>query len=1139
MKNTYPKYFVVLIALTLFGSCKKQVKPANISSLPPKYVQPKGFVVPQDSIQLPIIVPLHNQKIVKVGKPTVYADKVETHQFSPFKKINFGKPTVNVAGQNGFLVPQQISTNPIIIKAGIPEKIIAKSPVFKEQNSKNIGTFGLSHGLLNHNISKTVQDTLGNLWIATGFGGVSKYDGKTFSNYTEKEGLVNNTILDMILDHAGNLWLGTYHGVSMFDGVNFVNYTTDEGLLNNVILQILEDSKHNIWIFTEKGVSRLDVQHKILTNFTEKNGLSFNFAMRGLEDVNGNIWIGTFEHGVSVLSTEQNANHEIFTFKNFTTKQGLVGNDILSFREDKHHNIWIGTTEGVSKYIVKENYLLNITKENGLNDVEINTILETKKGEIYLGTQSGIMIIDSENLSSYTSLNLQDGLPDKHILSLFEDNIGTIWIGTEAGLGKYRANNFSFLNIKDSDLLNITFAILEDKKNNVWLGTQNGVFKYVRNKNGLGGFFYQYSIKQGLSDDFVYSLFEDKAGNIWIGTRYGGVTKYNPLNETFTHFSEEQGLKSKFVTSMLQDEKGDIWFGMLGDLNGGVSKFDGKTFTNFGQSQGLVGRDVWSIAKDKKGNFWIGSWGEGITKFEPNVEGQKRKFTHFKKATGLSSDKIRPIKIDKNGDVWIGTLGGGLYKYHEPSDGKSATFTHYTNQDGLSSDDIRSIFEDTNEDLWFGNYYGLSKLLTTKTTNNKPFKSYTNDEGFLGVGSFVNAMAQTKDNKIWIGTLKKITIFDPSKINKKSPSFEIQLSEIKLFNEKTTWAKNTNYILKNGVKVGDFKWKSLSKLYNIPAELSLPHNNNFITFDFVGININTPQTLKYQYFLEGLDQQNWSAMSNGSEATYGNLPDGNYTLKIRAINDDGQLSKELDYQFTIRPAWWQTWWAYLIYLCAFVTSIFYFIQFRVQSKLQKFKELEALRINISSNLHDDVGTILSGLAMQSEMLALTTNKPQKASLYEIRDMSHDAMERMRDTVWAIDSRKDKYENLIDRMRAFTEKNLNLKHIKHTFKIEIEDPKKFIDPEKRQNIYLILKEAITNICKHSDASQVKILLRNQNSHFYLVIQDDGKKPSKSNSDGTGLINMQMRAKRIGAVLSIDKSNGFRITLEMEGNDNKMF
>jgi signal transduction histidine kinase len=202
---------------------------------------------------------------------------------------------------------------------------------------------------------------------------------------------------------------------------------------------------------------------------------------------------------------------------------------------------------------------------------------------------------------------------------------------------------------------------------------------------------------------------------------------------------------------------------------------------------------------------------------------------------------------------------------------------------------------------------------------------------------------------------------------------------------------------------------------------------------------------------------------------------------------------------------------------------------RVKSKLEKFKELEALRINISSNLYDDVGTILSGLAMQSQMLAITSHKDQKASLPEISDMSHDAMERMRDTVWAIDSRKDKYENLIDRMRAFAEKNLNLKNNKHTFSIDAEDPKTFISPEIRQNIYLIFKEAITNICKHSDAKNVNIQVKQNKNHLYVMVHDNGTEKESTNSNGTGIYNMNMRAKKIRAELVIAYDYGSIIEL----------
>lgn len=232
-----------------------------------------------------------------------------------------------------------------------------------------------------------------------------------------------------------------------------------------------------------------------------------------------------------------------------------------------------------------------------------------------------------------------------------------------------------------------------------------------------------------------------------------------------------------------------------------------------------------------------------------------------------------------------------------------------------------------------------------------------------------------------------------------------------------------------------------------------------INFEFVSVNTNNPQTVRYQYRLGGLDK-NWRAITNRSEASYGNLSPGTYTFQVRSMNEVGHWSRHTNYTFTIRPPWWQTWWAYGLYTLLFVGMIYGIIQYRVAQGLEKIRATESIRVRISSDLHDDVGSILSGLAMQSQMIALTAPENQKEPLKEISDMSHEAMDRMRDTVWAIDSRKDKYENLIDRMRAFAEKNLNLKQITHDFEVTVDDARRFINPQKRQNIYLIFKEAIS-------------------------------------------------------------------------------
>lgn len=181
-------------------------------------------------------------------------------------------------------------------------------------------------------------------------------------------------------------------------------------------------------------------------------------------------------------------------------------------------------------------------------------------------------------------------------------------------------------------------------------------------------------------------------------------------------------------------------------------------------------------------------------------------------------------------------------------------------------------------------------------------------------------------------------------------------------------------------------------------------------------------------------------------------------------------------------------------------------------------------------MHDEVGSILSGLAMKSELMSYTVPEAEQAELTEISDMSKDAMERMRDTVWAIDSRKDNYENPIDRMREFPAKNLSMKNIGCKFVTENLNPDAFISPEKRQNTYLIFKEAITNILKHSDADNVEVKLATANNRFLLTLRDNGTEQPNYASSGQGTSNMQMRAKNMGGNLQMNYSEGFMIRLE---------
>jgi ligand-binding sensor domain-containing protein/two-component sensor histidine kinase len=981
-----------------------------------------------------------------------------------------------------------------------------------------------------------VQDRFGNLWIATGFGGVSRYDGKTFTTYTEREGLPSNTVFGIIRDGQENLWFATQLGASRFDGRTFTNYALPGWLPDDILLEVIEDRQGNLWFAMTTGVSRLNVRRNEFTHFRVEQGLRDNLINGIFADSRGIIWISNQQHGLTSL-TNSPAEAETFTFRHYSQQQGLPATNILALAEGPDHTLWIGSDKGAIQFTLpttgQAGSFRHFTTQNGLSHNEVNVVFPDKQGRILFGTGNGVSIYEAPHATQrgrFTYLTEADGLLNPSILSLVEDKLGTLWIGTEGGLSAYRVSPFTFLTADEGFPNERIYAILEDRHGTFWLGTGgDGLFQYRPPQPGQNGTISQYTTRQGLSDDVISTLHEDRRGRIWIATRNGGVTLYTPAGQgkpaTFTHYTEQQGLLSNFVASMLEDHAGNLWFGQLSEIKGGLTRFDGQTFTNFARKQGLNSRNCWSIAQDKRGTFWLGTWGNGFTRYEPNVGGPNGRFTHFDQQSGLSNNKVRPILVDTHGAIWLGTIGGGVCQYEEATATKPARFAQFTEREGLTNNDVRSILEDRRGNLWFGNYYGISRFSPSENR----FVNFTQEDGFLGTGCVTNAIYEDRTGKIWLGTQKNLTILDPARIRQDTTVPTVQLTDVRLFNEQTHWQTDTTFELRNGIRISDLRFRQRSRWYGIAEGLSLSHAHNFLAFSFVGININTPQTVWYQYQLAGLDET-WSSPTNRSEASYGNLPPGNYTFLVRARNGEGAWSQAFQYAFQIRSPWWASWWAYMFYGLLIISIVYAIIQYRVRQGLERIRALEAIRTRISSDLHDDVGSILSGLAMQSQMLALTAQPDQKTPLNEISDMSHEAMDRMRDTVWAIDSRKDKYENLIDRMRAFAEKNLNLRQITHDFEVSVDDPRQFIDPQTRQNVYLIFREAISNSCKHSDATHVSIRFRQSKGGLDLLIHDNGSdKQTTVNSDGLGLRNMQLRAAQMGGTCVALYENGFKVEL----------
>jgi ligand-binding sensor domain-containing protein/serine phosphatase RsbU (regulator of sigma subunit) len=921
-----PKHFIFLFFVFAIGCTEKDKTRSN--TFIQKVVEAKGYVVPKDSIQAPKTFSFTNQPTVKAGIPKLTAAHTNVLSAAMPKIILAGAPKIATPGKDSLSLPRCISAKGKIILAGLPESVIAKDPHVKDHNPQTFTSFNKLQGLKHSSISCMLQDQYENIWFGGSGNGVCKYDGKSFTYYTEKEGLVNNIVWSMVNDKKGNIWFGTNAGLSKYDGKCFTNFTQQEGLLNNAVRSLFEDKNGNIWFGSDGGVSKYD--GKYFTQYTQNEGLANNEVWDITQDRKGNMWFATNGGGVNKFDGN--------SFTQYSENEGLCSNYAFSIIEDKRGNIWIAADGGgVSKF--DGGSFTNYTEEEGLCYNNIRVMLQDRSGNIWFGSDgAGVCKYDGR---SFTNFSQQEGLSHASVFSMLEDKSGDLWFGTfGGGVNKFQGKTFTHYTTQEGLPETTVKSVFEDAKGNMWFGSYGGVTKYD------GSSFSTFSTEEGLPSNIVGSIMQDKKEDLWFCTD-AGLCKYD--GKYFSRFTMKDGLPSDNILSSLKSRNGDLWFGTNG---GGACKYDpsgevkasGGSFTCFTKKEGLSGNTVWDILEDKSGNLWFAT-NNGVTKYELKNENGKTisSFTHFTTKQGLPHNFVVTMLEDKNGDLWFATNGGGVCKY----DGMK--FFYFTEREGLSSNGVLSALKDRNGDLWFGTRAGLNKLelkqLALKATDpNLPlFKTYLYEDGFLGIGCYGNAIYEAKNGTIWIGANERLTAYHPEGDIPDSIAPTIQLTGLELFHENISWAairskvRDTTLVLGNGVSISNFRFDEVSDYYGLPKNLSLAYDNNYLTFNFIGITPYKPKKVRYQYRLDGLDK-NWSAVTDRTQAPYGNIPHGDYTFKVRAMNSEGYWSDTFSYTFAIRPPWWKTWWFRIILAVVIIGSIVFYIKWR-ERKLRAEKEI--------------------------------------------------------------------------------------------------------------------------------------------------------------------------------------------------------
>jgi signal transduction histidine kinase/sugar lactone lactonase YvrE len=740
----------------------------------------------------------------------------------------------------------------------------------------------------------------------------------------------------------------------------------------------------------------------------------------------------------------------------------------------------VGTVEGLAEWTpsqpVDGREFQGYTAAQGLSARTVGALAEDRDGNLWIGTfGSGAMKMARNGFTTYTET---DGAPQ--VASLMESRRGEMCIcyRTKDSLLMGKFDGRRFIPIRPAWPGRITYfgwgrgqAVAQDQTGEWWMATGQGLFRFAR-------------------ADSVEGL---------AGARPKAI------------YTKRDGLPGDEIFTVFADSRNGIWIGTIGlGHEDGLAFWDRNTgrVHAFSEADGLPAKPVpTAIAEDRAGDIWVGLYHGGVARY------RQGRFTVFGDREGVSGVPAS-LFVDSAGRLWIGR-SRGLIRIDDPGAERPHLFVYGTAQ-GLSSSDIGGLSEDRWGRIYAATGRGIDRFEPQPEGSREPaarppalpglgrIQRYTTADG-VAPGALDLAF-RDRQGSMWFSTPLGLSQLVPTVDRPPSPP----------------------PVLVTGVSVGGVA-QAISDLGQTAVSgLRLPESP--LRVDYVGLGFLPGETLRYQYMLEDADRD-WSAPTDQRTVIYASLAAGSYRFLVRAVAGDGVSSPQpASVVFTILPPVWRTWWFLLA--CGTATALLIYALYRY--RLAQLLAVANVRTRIATDLHDDIGASLSQIAILSEVAqrGAGKNAHNGTPLAEIAGISRELVDSMSDIVWAINPDHDRLSNLVYRMRRFAADLLGAQGIALDFRSSVADRDLRIGANVRRQIYLIFKEGIHNIARHSGASRVEAELDRAGDGLVLRLSDNGKGfDASAESDGHGLGNIRKRAAALGAGVEWESGLGRGTTLRM--------
>jgi len=867
-----------------------------------------------------------------------------------------------------------------------PEITRVSRPTLKSTRPEVIFDFG--NQLNGVRITFVFKGKNGLTWITTS-DALYKFDGESLSAY-RIDGFKGS--VSYIREDADNkMWISTRSGIFVVDFVNGVSMKLSKqtGLPNHFAIGMQIDRQNRVWAclfpsdfdlakttITDGCLAIIDQSAKKIKLIRMEQGLSGNSPAGVAEDSSGNMWVALGQAGMNIINPKTNR------IRYMRQAQGIISDTLLGVNIDRSGNVWVSEVFGdINRIDVKNNRITKFDKRQGMERFVTFDATPDSRGDVWISTEKGLKVIDRQ-LTGFRKLDRSSGLNSESESSV-EDAAGQILIATRSGLNILSKNRNTIRRVGNAQIS----TLLEDSHGRIWIGTLD---KGIQILDTTTGKIRLYDRQHGLSDDLIQFMVEYD-GNIFLSTQAGGIEIIDTSLKKIERIGVAQGLNINLIT-IAKDKNSEVW---LGGINKGLMILDqkNKQIKKVAEAEGLRDSAIIDIKRDSKDRMWTYSWTNGVGL----IDVDKRTVKHieqstYKSLTGNQEDNI--LMPDSKGNVWVLTSVNGVFMINPNSD----SVTHFTRENGLMSDAATSIGEYDGR-IYVGTSLGLTILTPPDRTTNKQWQAENlgKTDGILKVAGSYKSDMITSNGQYWWGD-DGVTIISNLK-NRNSDTtipataitgFDIHNQQQNFISDPwknrgdndTIWnADGRNGGFYAGRKSrsqmlakskNDMGWDSLSPLYQLPVNLQLRHNQNYLQFHFAQIYVGIQDTVWYKYILEGIDPKWSEKTARISSENYPGVAPGHYTFKVASYYK-GKWGTPAEFAFTILPPWWKTWWAYLLYTIFAAAILRSYIVFRSRRLLRENKVLEEkveLRTNQLQQSIEELKATQSQLIQSEKMASL-------------------------------------------------------------------------------------------------------------------------------------------------------------------------